>query len=120
MPRLLPAGLLLLLAGPLFAQEVKFDRKEDVIYGRKFGLAMTMDVFTPKDADKQKANGAGVIFCVSGGWFSAKENVNAGFVAEFLKRGYVCFAVPPVWAARPENFAPPYCSKTCVSLCRLP
>jgi len=93
MPRLLPAAVLLLLVAPLFAQEVKFDRKEDVIYGRKYGLAMTMDVFTPKDADKQKANGAGVIFCVSGGWFSSKESINVGFLTEFLKRGYVCFAV---------------------------
>lgn len=93
MPRLLPAGLLLLLAGPLFAQNATFDRKEDVIYGRKYGLAMTMDVFTPKDAEKQKANAAGVIFCVSGGWFSAKESINAAFLTEFLKRGYVCFAV---------------------------
>lgn len=84
-----PALLLLLLAGPLWAQELKFDRKEDVIYGRKFGLAMTMDVFTPKE----KPNGKGVIFCVSGGWFSSKESMNVGFVAEFLKRGYVCFAV---------------------------
>ena len=90
MTRLLPAAvLLLLLAGPLYAQELKFDRKEDVIYGRKWGLAMTMDVFTPKE----KPNGKGVIFCVSGGWFSAKENVNVGFVVEFLKRGYTCFAV---------------------------
>ena len=89
MPRLFAAALLLLLAGPLSAQELKFDRKEDVVYGRKWGLAMTMDVFTPKE----KPNGKGVIFCVSGGWFSAKESVNVGFVGEFLKRGYVCFAV---------------------------
>ena len=32
-----------------------FDRKEDVIYGRKFGTALTMDVFTPKS----KSNGGG-------------------------------------------------------------
>lgn len=32
---------------------VEYTRKEDVIYGRKDGLAMTMDVFTPKE----KANG---------------------------------------------------------------
>ena len=89
MRHLLPALLLLLLAGQLCAQELKFDRKEDVIYGRKFGLAMTMDVFTPKE----KPNGKAVIFCVSGGWFSSKEAVNVGFVAEFLKRGYTCFAV---------------------------
>ena len=37
-----------------------------MIYGRKFGVALTMDVFTPK----KDANGAAVIFVVSGGWFS--------------------------------------------------
>ena len=50
------------------------DRKEDVIYGRKFGTALTMDVYVPK----AKKNGAGVIFAVSGGWFSAKQPVRAG------------------------------------------
>lgn len=89
MPRLLAAAAALLLAAPLFAQAPKFDRKEDVIYGRKWGLAMTMDVFAPKE----NANGAGVVFCVSGGWFSAKESINPLFVAEFVKRGYTCFAV---------------------------
>ena len=34
------------------ADDPPFDRKEDVIYGRKFGTALTMDVFTPrKDAN---------------------------------------------------------------------
>ena len=32
-----------------------FDRKTDVVYGRKHGMALTMDVFTPKD----NPNGAG-------------------------------------------------------------
>jgi acetyl esterase/lipase len=77
------------LAVPAAAQEPNYTRTEDVIYGRKFGLAMTMDVFTPKE----KANGAGVVFCVSGGWFSAKEAINPQFVREFADRGYVVFAV---------------------------
>ncbi|QEF97668.1 Acetylxylan esterase precursor [Stieleria maiorica] len=38
----------------------------DVVYGHKSGLAMTMDVFTPTD----NANGAGILFMVSGGWYS--------------------------------------------------
>lgn len=76
-----------LFAPPAAAQD--FTRKEDVIYGRKFGLAMTMDVFTPKE----KANGLGIIFCVSGGWFSAKESINANFYKPFLNRGYTVFAV---------------------------
>ena len=77
------------LAAPALAADPNFTRKEDVIYGRKYGLAMTMDVFTPKE----KPNGAGVIFCVSGGWFSAKESINLFFIQEFLNRGYAVFAV---------------------------
>ncbi len=84
-----PLVLLLLFAGTVSAQDAKFDRTEDVIYGRKFGTALTMDVFTPKE----KPNGAGVIFCVSGGWFSSHDNVNPGSYQPFLKRGYVVFAV---------------------------
>ena len=68
---------------------VEFTRKEDVIYGRKYGLAMTMDVFTPKE----KANGRGVIFCVSGGWFSSKESISLGYIRPLLERGYTVFAV---------------------------
>ncbi len=37
----------------------------DVVYGHKDGLAMTFDVIQPKDA-----NGVGLLFMVSGGWFS--------------------------------------------------
>jgi len=29
------------------ADPPKFDRKTDVVYGRKHGMALTMDVFTP-------------------------------------------------------------------------
>ena len=31
------------------ADDPPYDRKEDVIYGRKFGTALTMDVFTPTE-----------------------------------------------------------------------
>src|SRR5579885_1612340 len=65
-----------------------FSRKE-VIYGRKYGTALTMDVFTPK----KDANGAAVIVAVSGGWFSSHEAVNPGMAQPFLKRGYTVFAV---------------------------
>lgn len=93
--RLLAA--LLCCVPPLAAQDkpktepktdLGYERKEDVVYGRKYALALTMDVFTPKTQ-----NGAGVIFCVSGGWHSAKEYINVGYFAEVLKRGYVVFAV---------------------------
>lgn len=39
----------------------------DVVYGHKDGLALTFDVLKPK----AKANGAAVIFMVSGGWVSS-------------------------------------------------
>jgi len=79
-----------LAANPARAQDqAAFDHKVDVVYGRKFGTALTMDVFTPK----ANANGAGVVWVVSGGWFSAHEAINPGFVRELLNRGYTVFAV---------------------------
>lgn len=36
---------------------VNFTRTEDVVYGRKFGTALTLDVFRP-----EKPNGAAVLF----------------------------------------------------------
>ena len=60
-----------------------------MIYGRKNGMALTMDVFTPRD----KPNGAGVIWVISGGWFSSHDGIGPGFVSELLKRGYTVFAV---------------------------
>ncbi len=40
-------------------------RVRDVVYGRKFGTALTMDVLKPA-----KPNGIGVVFLLSGGWHS--------------------------------------------------
>ncbi len=70
-----------------------FTRKEDVVYGRKFGVALTMDVFTPQ----KNANGIGIVWVVSGGWFSSHDgipkNPTNSFIGELLKRGYTVFAV---------------------------
>ena len=68
-------------------------RTEDVIYGRKFGTALTLDVFSPKKPEGKPGNGAAVIFVVSGGWFSSHEAINQGFINEFLNHGYTGFAV---------------------------
>src|SRR6266849_5073418 len=88
------AGIVLaaLLAGvgaARAADDIGYTRKEDVIYGRKFGTALTLDVFTPK----KNANGAAVIWVVSGGWFSDHGAINPKFFDELLKRGYTVFAV---------------------------
>jgi acetyl esterase/lipase len=71
------------------AEPPAFDRKTDVVYGRKHGMALTLDVFTPK----ANANGAAIVWIVSGGWFSAHEAINPQWIEEFLKRGYTVFAV---------------------------
>ncbi len=47
--------------------EPTFTRTIDAVYGRKFGTALTLDVFKPK----KDANGLGLIWVVSGGWFSS-------------------------------------------------
>jgi acetyl esterase/lipase len=59
-----------------------------------------MDVFTPKEG----ANGLGVIWVVSGGWFSAHEAVNPAIFAPLLKRGYTVFAV--VHGSQPKYTIP--------------
>jgi acetyl esterase/lipase len=93
MKRVLLTAFLALVAAPALraADDAGYSRKEDVIYGRKYGTALTMDVFTPK-----KANGAGIIFCVSGGWFSAHDNIAGaipGYIKPLTERGYTVFAV---------------------------
>jgi acetyl esterase/lipase len=74
---------------PATADEPPYRRTEDVIYGRKHGTALTLDVFTPKE----NANGLGVVFVVSGGWFSAHEAISLALVTPLVERGYTVFAV---------------------------
>jgi acetyl esterase/lipase len=74
-------------------------RTEDVIYGRKFGIALTLDVFQP-----EKPNHAGIILMISGGWFSSHEAINVGLCKPFLDRGYTVFAV--VHGSQPKFVIP--------------
>ena len=77
-------------AAPAFAaDDPSFTRQEDVIYGRKFGTALTLDVFRPT----KQANGLGIIFVASGGWVSSHQGINKVFVTPFTDRGYTVFAV---------------------------
>jgi acetyl esterase/lipase len=92
--------LFVLSCAPLFAQTkpttaptVQEYSRSEVIYGRKDGMALTMDVIAPKS----KHNGAGVIVVVSGGWFSSHDVIAPPFIetfgGELLRRGYTVFAV---------------------------
>ncbi len=83
------ATTLIHISGLAWAVDSSFDRRQDVIYGRKFGTALTMDVFTPK----KDAKGVGVIMVVSGGFFSLRESIFPAFVRPLTDRGYTVFAV---------------------------
>jgi acetyl esterase/lipase len=82
------------------ADAPEFTRTEDVIYGRKWGTALTLDVLMPR----ANANGAAVIFVVSGGWFSSHEAINPAAMSEFLKRGYTVFEV--IHGSQPKYTVP--------------
>ena len=76
-----------------------YKRTEDVVYGRKFGTALTLDVFEPPNK-----NGAAILFMVSGGFSSSHEAINAGVYKPFLSRGYTVFAV--VHGSQPRFIIP--------------
>ncbi len=63
----------------------------DVVYGHKFGMALTYDVFTPE----KDANGAAVLFMVSGGWYSrwSPPEQMKGFFQPLTDKGFTVFAV---------------------------
>jgi acetyl esterase/lipase len=104
MPALLVALGLLTLLRPIAsaageeetAKFVDFDVKEDVVYGHKDGLALTMDILTPKE----NAKGVGIVLVSSGGWRSGKSNVPGAeierrkdehWVQGLLQGGYTLF-----------------------------
>jgi len=77
---------------PCFGQQPTFDVRQDVVYGHKDGLALTYDVFTPKE----NAKGVGLLFMVSGGWVSAwiePEQLGRTLIAPLLQNGYTVIAV---------------------------
>ena len=83
----------IVLAGSSQAFAQQSARIRDVVYGHKFGMALTLDVLKPT-----KPNGAGVIFIVSGGFVSDLSKVEAGLFGParympFLQRGYTVFLV---------------------------
>lgn len=86
-------SLSLLLPGGAHAADPA--RIQDVIYLKKAGVALTLDVFKP-----EKQNGIGLLWMVSGGWVSNHANINPQFVKPFTDRGVTVFAV--VHGAQPR------------------
>lgn len=97
-------GLLLICAWSVASGQPAVHRTEDVVYGRKFGMALTMDVFQPATS-----NGCGILFLVNGGWLSSKNTplmvtIQPDYYRPFLKRGYTVFAV--VTSSQPKFTIP--------------
>jgi len=98
--------LVLLLSGStaLLAAEPRISA--DVVYGHKDGMALVYDVFQPGG----EANGAAVVYMISGGWFSRwtePQNRVSGY-RYLLDEGYTVFAVHHGSAPRytvPEAYA---------------
>ena len=76
----------LALLSPASAQT----RHEEVVYGHKMGVALTMDVTFP---EKSKSNGIGILWMVSGGWVSSHSSINPTLGKAFADRGYTLFQV---------------------------
>lgn len=66
MHRWLLVGAMCFAPFTTFGADPKVEITPDVVYGHKDGLALTFDVFRPT----VDSNGAGVLFMVSGGWYS--------------------------------------------------
>lgn len=72
------------------AQETDKAVIADVVYGHKDGLAMTYDVYPAKES-----NGAGILFMISGGWYSrwAPPEAMRPLFEPYLDAGFTMIAV---------------------------
>ena len=80
-------SLLPVLAGAAPTNET-FTQTQDVIYGRKSGTALTLDVFTPP-----APNRVGILWIVSAGYGSSHEAINPRYFRALLARSNTVFAV---------------------------
>jgi acetyl esterase/lipase len=91
-------------APPETAATAAYTRRADVIYGRKDGMALTLDVLSPKT----NANGVGIIWVISAAWVSDHSAIDpthpASPVNELIKRGYTVIAV--VHGSQPRYTVP--------------
>lgn len=100
------ATILAMLCGAITASAQSDDSiHADVVYGHKAGMALTLDIFTPAEA-----NGAAVLNMVSGGWVSRwtapqqartryQPLLNAGFTVIAVRHGSSPrFKVPEAYA----------------------
>lgn len=85
---ILASGFCMILTEAVNAAEVSYI--SDVIYGRKDGMALTYDVLQPENA-----NGAAIVFMMSGGWYSSwgAPETRANQFADMLEAGFTMIPV---------------------------
>ncbi len=90
---MLTAALFTFVAFPICSSKADENVKitPDVVYGHKFGMALTFDVYRPQ----KQSNGAGVLFMVSGGWYSRWTNPKnmLSRYQPLLDEGFTVFSV---------------------------
>ena len=64
-------------------------RRTELIYGRRSGCALTLDVFEPS----HRHNGLALVVLNSGSWKSSHDGIDPRLFAPFLRRGYTLFVV---------------------------
>ncbi len=81
---------------PLLEQDSLADvsnRVVDIIYGRKDGMALTMDVYRPKESSNRRA----IAFIISGGFWSGPDYrrmpIWTSKIRELVQQGFTVFAV---------------------------
>ncbi len=94
--------LLMCMASIAACTSVKQPYIADVVYGHKDGMALFYDVLKPTGT----SNGAGVVYMVSGGWFSRWQEPERRLesFADLLEAGYTVFAVHH--GSAPRYFVP--------------
>ena len=83
--------VLLTAQGPSAESEIDVEVTPDVVYGHKDGMALTFDVFHPRNA-----HGGAVLYMVSGGWvsrWSPPEWLIARSFGGLLEKGLTVMAV---------------------------
>jgi acetyl esterase/lipase len=81
-------ALALCVARPALAQAPKISA--DVVYGRKDGMALTLDVIRPA-----KQNGAAILWIPTGGWYSPwfDPKVSAAICKPMLDKGFTVIVI---------------------------
>jgi acetyl esterase/lipase len=85
----------LLIACPVFAEDLVYEQVEDLVYGETNGIGLLMDVFTPT----VPKNGLAIVDIASGAWHSDRGKIRdhkmARFYDVFCGKGYTVFAIRP-------------------------